>query len=119
MAPVLNGRMQFSPISAIRFSEREQEERGENLHFTFEAGRNEEPWSERAQCVFPTGATGSQSVKREENQVRPASNGTIPGSRRLWVGNDPMAEPSSGKTSLRGVLARSKRTRLGAGHLEL
>jgi hypothetical protein len=35
--------MGFSPISAIRFSEREQEERGESLNFTFEAGRHSQP----------------------------------------------------------------------------
>ena len=91
---------------AISFLERQQEERGENLNFAFEAGRNSQP-SVRAKCVIPTCATGSQLVKRDENRFAPTPTGHPPkqASRRRQ-------RTHSGTPALENLPTRSIRSHL-------
>ena len=59
---------------AIRFPERQQEGRGENLHFTFEVGCNSPPSVNERNASSPRKRLVLNSVKREENRVPLDSN---------------------------------------------
>src|SRR5262249_27247920 len=117
--PSRNALLPFNRDSAIRFSERQQEERGESPRFRLEARRNSWPWSERAKCVFPAGATGPGIGEA----------GRKSGTSRLQRGH-PWKQASMGRQRTPGgtVVMKDqraleqwltpKRTRLGAGHLD-
>ena len=73
---------------AIRFPERKQEGRGENLNFVFEVGCNSQPSVNERNASSPRKRLVLNAVKREENRVPFDSNGGIPDSLHLWVGDE-------------------------------
>lgn len=85
----------------LSLPEREQEGRGESLHVAFEVGCNSPPSVNERNASSPRKRLVLNAVKREENRVPSDSNGDIPGSRHLGVGDEHTPELSLSRTSER------------------